>query len=199
MSAPSIERIAELQSLIAQFAQVERALHLPNTQQKESDTDHSFGLALTCWYLQPKIAPELDLLEIFKLALAHDLVEVHAGDTFVFDEVGKSDKDTRERAAMQKLADDWPDFPEIAEYAGKYADKLSEEAKFVKAVDKLLPLLLLELSGETEWQRLTITLEMERENKVTMFVSDYIRPYYDLVLKWLEERGNIPKGTGTNG
>lgn len=193
MTAPSIERIAELQALIAQFAQIDRALRLPNTQRHESDTDHSFGLALTCWYLQPKIAPELDLLEIFKIALAHDLVEIEAGDTFVFDESGKADKSDREHRAIAKLRSDWPDFSEMAQYAQLYDEKATEEARFVKAVDKMLPALMIELSGKTEWQRLDITLAMERENKVSMFVSDYIKTYYERMLSWLDEQNNIPK------
>ncbi len=190
---PTIQRIAELQQLIATFAGVERVYYLPNMSRKDADTDHSFGLALTCWYLQPKIAPELDLLEIFKLALAHDLVEIHAGDTFVFDNEGLQNKDNRERAAITQLRSDWPDFVDMADYAEKYMNKSSEEAKFVKAVDKLLPVLLLDLSGEKEWKRLAVTLEMEQKNKVSIRVSAYVSPYYEKLLAWLDERGNIPK------
>jgi putative hydrolases of HD superfamily len=194
MDYPSLDRLADLQQLIADFAKVQRVPHLADNGQPENDVEHSFGLALTCWYLQPKIAPNLDLLKILQHALAHDLVELHAGDTFIFDEENWATKDERERAALEKITHDWPDFPELAEHARNYMDKTDDEAKFVKAVDKLLPVIMVEL-GEKEafWKRHNITLEMERDNKVTIHVSDYVSPYYEKLINWLDERGNIPK------
>lgn len=76
-SAPTIQRIAELQQLIADFSRIERAVELADTKRPENDIDHSYGLALTCWFLAPKIAPELDLQKIFAYALSHDIVELH--------------------------------------------------------------------------------------------------------------------------
>lgn len=194
MDYPSLDRLADLQQLIADFAKVQRVPHLADNGQPENDVEHSFGLALTCWYLQPKIAPNLDLLKILQHALAHDLVELHAGDTFIFDEENWATKDERERAALERITHDWPDFPELAEHARNYMDKVDDEAKFVKAVDKLLPVIMVEL-GEKEafWKRHNITLEMERDNKVTVHVSDYVSPYYEKLINWLDERGNIPK------
>jgi putative hydrolase of HD superfamily len=193
MEYPTLDRIAALQQLIANFGDIERALNLPGTLRRENDNDHSFGLALTCWYLQPKIAPSLNLLEIFKYALSHDLVELHAGDTFAFDKLGMQGKMDRERTAVDRLSEEWIDFPELSQYAEGYMNRESEEAKFVKAVDKLLPPIMIELSGKSEWQRLGITLEAEHENKKSLYVSEYLRPYYNLLLEWLSNHGNIPK------
>lgn len=193
MSLPSVDRIAELQQLIAQFGAVERVLDLPGTSRRENNNDHSYGLALTCWFLQPKIAPGLDLLKVFKYALAHDIVELHAGDTFAFDKEALKRKPKREKAAVKQLREDWPDFPELPEYADQYMDRFEDEARFVKAVDKLLPVIMIDLTGKSEWERLGVTLADERENKVSIHVSEYMSPYYDLLLKWLDDRNNIPK------
>jgi putative hydrolase of HD superfamily len=194
---PTIERLAELQQLVADFSQVVRVPQLADTGRLENDVDHSFGLALTCWYLAPKIAPDLDMAKIFKYALSHDIVELHAGDTFVFasDEEVAS-KSVREDAAIEQLYEEWPDFTDMVDSAKGYKNKVDEEAKFVKAVDKVLPLLVIELGENSEfWNRHKITLDMERENKVTIKVSDHIAPYYEKVLVWLEERGNMHQPT----
>ncbi len=192
---PSIHRLAELQQLIADFAKVERVVPMGDAGHRENDVEHSYGLALTCWYLQSKIAPELDLLKILQYALAHDIVEVHAGDTFVFDEEHKTTKDTREREALEQIREDWPDFPDLAAYAKGYMDKIDAEARFVKAVDKILPVLLIELGLEhyDVWSERSVTLAHERENKVSIHVSEYLSPYYEKLIIWLDERGNIPK------
>lgn len=194
MTYPSMDRLADLQQLIADFAKVKRVPHLADNGQPENDVEHSFGLALTCWYLQPKIAPELDLLKILQHALAHDIVELHAGDTFIFDEENWATKEERERAALKQIEGDWPDFPEFTKHAADYMDKTDDEARFVKAVDKLLPVIMVEL-GEKEkfWNKHNITLKMERDNKVTIHVSDHASPYYEKLIEWLDERNNIPK------
>lgn len=191
---PSMDRLAELQQLIADFAKVKRVPHLADNGRPENDVEHSFGLALTCWYLQPKIAPQLDLLKIFQYALAHDIVELHAGDTYVFDEGLVATKDERERAALTQISYDWPDFSELTIYAEGYMDKADEEAKFVKAVDKLLPVIMIDI-GEKQvwWHKYNVTLEMEREHKKSIRVSNYVSPYYELLIDWLDKNGNIPK------
>lgn len=196
MDYPSIERLAQLQQLIADFAKVKRMPHLADNGQPENDVEHSFGLALTCWYLQPKIAPELDIGEILKLALAHDIVELHAGDTFSFDKVNTATKESRERVALTKIDEAWPDFPELSNYAKDYMEKLSEEAKFVKAVDKLLPPLMVELGEKSVfWHQHKITIEMEREQKVALHTSRYLSPYYEMLLDWLDQQGNLYQKT----
>ena len=188
---PSINRLAELQKFIADFARVERMTHLADLGRPENDVEHSYGLALTCWFLAPKIAPELNLEKIFAYALAHDTVEVHAGDTFVFGDpselAGKSD---REDAALEILSQDWHDFPEMTDYAAGYKAKRDEEARFVYAVDKILPVLMVELGEKTEfWERHRIGLQMEVENKKTILASPYVAPYYQKLVKWTSRPG----------
>lgn len=190
---PTIEHLADLQQLITNFSKVVRAPQLGDTGRLENDVDHSFGLALTCWYLAPKIAPQLNMEKLLKYALAHDIVEVHAGDTFVFaSEEAIASKAEREDAAIEQLYADWPDFTEMVDATKGYADKIDEEAKFVKAVDKILPLIIIEQGENSEfWNRHKITLDMERKNKVTIKVSDHVAPYYEKIIIWLEERGNM--------
>jgi putative hydrolases of HD superfamily len=192
---PSVDRLAELQQLIADFAKVERVPMFADVGRKETDVDHSYGLAMTCWYLQPKIAPDLNLGTVLQYALAHDIIEIHAGDTYSFDTEALKTKDSRERSALTQLKYEWPDFHALTDKAEGYMDKVDEEALFIKAVDKMLPIFMFELSNNPKqtWDDHAITLDMERQNKVTMHVSRYVSPYYDKLLNWLDERGNITK------
>jgi putative hydrolase of HD superfamily len=189
MKYPSMARIAELQQFIADFAKVERVPQLADTGRPENDVEHSFGLALTCWFLAPKIAPELSLEKIFAYALAHDTVEIHAGDTFIFGPAEAiASKSDREDAALEQLQHDWPDFPEMVESARGYKNKIDEEAKFVKAVDKILPVLMVNLGEKAAfWQRHKITLDMEIENKHSIEVSAIVAPYYQKLIDWMSD------------
>lgn len=186
---PSIDRIAELQQFIADFAKIQRVPHLANNGRPENDVEHSYGLALTCWYLAPKIAPELSLESIFAYALAHDTVELHAGDTFIFASAEElASKSNREDKALTQLKKDWSDFPEMIDYAAGYKNKRDEEAKFVYAVDKILPVLMVNLGEKSAfWERHKITLQMEADQKVTILKSSYVAPYYQKLLDWLAD------------
>ena len=193
MEHPSVERLGELQQFVANFSKITRVPLFLDTGRLENDVDHSYGLALTCWFLAPKIAPELNMEKVFKYALSHDIVELYAGDTFVFAEAEKVDsKSEREDAALEQLYEDWPDFPEMVDYAKGYKEKIDDEARFVKAVDKILPLLVIELGESSEfWNKHKITLDMERRNKVTIHVSHYVSPYYEKAIAWLEGRDSM--------
>jgi len=195
MDYPSIDRLAELQQMIADFAKVTRDnIPLADNKRPENDVEHSFGLALTCWYLQPKIAPELDLSKILRYALAHDIIEIHSGDTYIFDKELVSTKAQREQDALAKIGEEWSDFHELAGFAKSYMEKTDEEAKFVKAIDKILPVIMIDLhEKEKVWVPLKVTLEMQKEHKKTILVSDIAAPYYEKLITWLDERGNIPR------
>jgi putative hydrolase of HD superfamily len=191
---PSMDRLAELQQMIADFAKVTRAVPLANTNDAENDVEHSYGLAMTCWFLHDKLAPELDLGKILRYSLAHDIVELHAGDTYPWDEAAVATKYEREKAALRQIEKDWQDFKAIVEFAEGYADKVDEEAKFVYAVDKLLPVMMIELADAKKiWNEKKLTLAMERANKTTIQKSEILAPYYEKLLVWLDERDNIPK------
>jgi 5'-deoxynucleotidase YfbR-like HD superfamily hydrolase len=185
---PTMQRIAELQQFIADFAKVLRVPQLADTGRAENDVEHSFGLALTCWFLAPKIAPDLNLEKILKYAIAHDTVEIHAGDTFVFGEKKQLEsKAARENQAVDKLKSDWGDFSELSNYAVAYIHKADEEAKFVYAVDKILPVLMVNLGEKQEfWNRHKISYQMQAEEKGDkMRVSAAVAPYYEQLLEWM--------------
>lgn len=191
---PSMDRLADVQKFIADFAKVTRAVPLATTNTAENDVEHSYGLAMTAWFLHSHIAPELDLAKILQYALAHDVVEIHAGDTYVFDAAAVATKDIRERDALEQLRTEWPDFTEMTDATAAYADKRNEEARFVYAIDKLLPIIMIELDdAKTIWQHKQVTLAMERAHKKTILQSDIVAPYYEKLLSWLDERDNIEK------
>ena len=143
---------------------------------------------MTVWFLASRIAPHLNQEKLLKYALAHDLVELQAGDTFTFNnEKQLATKSAREDAAIEQLAKDWPDFPDMATYAERYKTKADEEARFVYATDKMLPVIMVNL-GEKQsfWDRHKITLTMmKQEKEPRMKESVYIAQLYDAFLEWM--------------
>ena len=192
---PDLERLAELQLMIGQFSKVRRVIQLADTGRLENDVEHSFGLALTCWFMHAQVAPSLDLQKIMMYALAHDIVELYAGDTFAFDAQAITTKADREAVSLQQVAQEWPDFPDLVDYAQGYADKRDAEAKFVYTIDKLLPSIMVRKSEDADfWHKHKITRsahESEKRNK--MKHSPEAIDYLEALNQWLAEPDNFYK------
>lgn len=180
MTRPDIHRILEFHDLLLQFQSIHRITHIPKSYDQENDTEHSYNLAMTAWFLA-QYFPHLDRDTIIRFALVHDLVEVHAGDTYVYaDAATLATKQEREHEALQKLERDWPDFPDLTQTIKEYETRASEEAKFVYALDKIMPILVIYLGEGYTWQQEGITPERLHEVKRhKVAVSEEIRPYYD--------------------
>lgn len=188
MKKPDVSRLLELQQLLLVFSQIERVIDRrhKDAYMRESDTEHSYNLAMTAWFLAPYF-PHLDKDTLIRLALAHDIVEVHAGDTFIYgDPALLASKSAREAAALERLKVEWPDFSDLTETIAAYEEKSSEEAKFVYALDKIMPIFAIYISDGYTWKNESITVDRLHEvKKDKVSLSKEIKPYYDALYELL--------------
>ena len=71
-------------------------------------------------------------------------------------------KPAREAAAVKQLDNRMGRLSEAATFTRGYMDKIDDEAKFVYAVDKLLPLIMVELAEpKVLWRKKGVTMAME--------------------------------------
>lgn len=170
----TLEYIQKLLSLIDQFKRVKRTIRNVGQEIHENDAEHSYELAVFCWFLANEVNKgdaSLDTEKIFKYALAHDLVEAYAGDTNSFDEEALATKDDREHAAFEKIKEEFGFFPELALSIERYENQIDAESIFVRSVDKIQPMLasLREygLSGKKSNVRMTLDeLSAFKESKI---------------------------------
>lgn len=188
---PQLNRLINLQELLLLFGSIERQLFVPDTpslkDRKENDAEHSYNLVMAAWYLS-QYYDHLDTNLCIKYALAHDLVEVYAGDTFAYDQHSRITKEDREAKAKAKLYGEWPDFNEMLEAVHAYETKQDSESKFVYALDKLMPIILGYLSKGKSWHHFNLTLKHVMEykgNKIA--ISPEIKPLYDELIEVLKK------------
>ena len=132
----------ELGGLAMKFARVER---IPRYDEKtrENDAEHSFMLSLVATELASELyGEEMNSGLITQYAMVHDLIEVKTGDiaTFHYDANDMSAKHATEQAALEELLNELP--PYTAQLLRDYEDQKTPESRFVKAVDKLLPVIV---------------------------------------------------------
>jgi putative hydrolase of HD superfamily len=142
---------------------------------------------MTAMYLAPHF-PKLDVNLLIKYALVHDLVEVHAGDTYVFaTEDVLSTKAEREAAAQQKLAKEWNDFPIMNTLIEQYEMKADKETSFIYALDKLMPVMQIFINEGYTWKQERLTLDkLHKHKKDKVSNSPEILFYYDQLIDLLK-------------
>ena len=131
---------------------VVRAIHVPGRDIKENDVEHSYHLAMMGWYLNISGKLGYDTDSLVKYALIHDLAEAYAGDVSALDPVGRVGKPEREAAALQRIRAEFPLAEEIVSAVHNYETLADEEAKFIYALDKLMPMVMVYLADGRTWQ-----------------------------------------------
>jgi putative hydrolase of HD superfamily len=113
-------------------------------ERRENDAEHSWHLALFAVVLaEHAVEPAIDVARVLRMVLVHDLVEIDAGDTFLYDDAGAATQAAREERAAERifgllgapLAEDlrgaWREFEARA----------TPEARFARALDRAQPIL----------------------------------------------------------
>jgi 5'-deoxynucleotidase YfbR-like HD superfamily hydrolase len=124
------------------FGRVDRITYHDDGTTPESDTDHTVMLGLIACAFAERHLPDLDLGLIAQYALVHDLVEVYAGDTptLRINAEQRASKEEREMAAYRRIYDEFhASLPWVHTMIAFYEARDTPEARYVKAMDKLLP------------------------------------------------------------
>lgn len=106
------------------------------TKRVESDAEHTFSMALLALYIIKHKQLKLDESKVLKMILYHELCEIDTGDITPFDNVSKEQKYLEELKAVERISKNY-NMPEILEIWKEFEEEKTQEAKFVKQMDKL--------------------------------------------------------------
>jgi len=132
---------------------IKRKTKLFNSNRQENDAEHSWHLAVMAIILEEHANFEVDLLKVIKMLLIHDLVEIDAGDTFLFD-TNKSHNNTEEElVAAKRIFNILPEkqAQNLLNTWIEFEDGETKEAKFAKTMDRLEPVLQNESNNGGTW------------------------------------------------
>lgn len=132
----------------------------PNCR-KENDAEHAWHLALMTILLSEYANEPIDILKTVTMVLIHDLVEIDAGDTYAYDEVGKQDQKAREEKAAERIYGMLPKDQAEKLYAiwKEFEERKTPEAKFAKTMDNIQPMMLNHASGGKAWEEHGVFLQ----------------------------------------
>lgn len=134
-----LEFIAEIDKLKG----VVRQTPLIDRSRRENDAEHSWELAVMAIVLAEYAGSPVDLPRVVTMLLIHDIVEIDAGDTFLYDDEAATTKPAREQRAADRLFELLPNdqATELRALWDEFEDLKTPEARFAKALDRLQPLL----------------------------------------------------------
>jgi len=185
--------LLEFVNFTHEIRKIKRAMWVKDDEQFENDSEHGYQLALVALYIIEERQLSLDAFKCMGIALVHDILEVHSGDTPIF-----GDKDTRasqaerERQAVLSLKAQWPQMKIMLSLIDEYEARVSNESKFIYALDKLVPILNNYLDNGRNWHKNSVTLDdiqAAKQSKVS--VDPIVASYYADIVTVLENRADL--------
>lgn len=173
-----------------------RRNHLADDSRRENTAEHTWHTILTALLLfeYAENKHELNLLHIVRMISIHDLVEIEAGDTFMFDVEANKNKFDRENQAAKKIFTLLP-YDQGKQYYDTWLEFEKEEtpdAIFAASVDKIMPVLLNTYSKGVSWRETNITAEQVHTTlKVIKKGSKKIQELLEELIRLGKENGNL--------
>jgi putative hydrolase of HD superfamily len=155
----TIERLEQQIQFIVEIdklKQVVRQTYLTDASRRENSVEHSWHLALMAMVLAEHANdPDIDIQRVVKMVLVHDIVEIDAGDTFLYDDKHSESKISRELAAADRLFNLLPS--DQADMFRNLWDEFeacqTRDAKFAHALDRFQPMLHNVITKGKAWQK----------------------------------------------
>lgn len=150
----------------------------------ENVAEHVHMLTRVALHIAAQLYPDLNAADISLFSLIHDDLEAYIGDTPTHELTQEisDDKAVREEAALNQLSKDFAGLPSYVAAINAYEKQEQPEARFVRVVDKLMPLLTNIVSGGTaladHWTKDDLMNNVNTKNK--KLLKDY--PEYSAVL-----------------
>jgi putative hydrolase of HD superfamily len=160
-----MERLEQQMTFVAEAGLLKGVLRqtmLTRPARRENSAEHSWHLAVMALALGDYAPPGTDLARVTAMLLVHDLVEVDAGDLFVYASAAdQARQEAAERAAADRIFGLLPadQAASARELWDEFEERRSPEARFARALDRLQPMLAnIQADGGT-WREHGITAD----------------------------------------
>ncbi|HCH1224450.1 HD domain-containing protein [Vibrio parahaemolyticus] len=127
----------------------------------ENSGEHSWHVALMAVLMEEHANAPVDICRVMKMLLIHDVVEIDAGDTFVYDIAATKEQAEKEIKAAERLFGMLPidQGQELLALWQEFEVAQSDDAKYAKALDRLIPMLLNYHNNGQSWKENSVTRE----------------------------------------
>lgn len=175
---------------------IQRRTKLFNSDRNENDAEHSWHLAMMTLVLAEHSDQPIDVLKVVKMVLIHDLVEIDAGDTFIYDTTKNHTNTEEELLAAKRIFGLLPEVQakEFLAVWEEFEEGITNEAKFARTMDRFEPLLQNTSNNGGTWKEFDVEYQtVYNKKKVIANGSSSIWNYVENLLNESVEKGILRK------
>ncbi|UYI46000.1 HD domain-containing protein [Vibrio natriegens] len=160
-----MERLEKQLKLLIELDQLKNVLRRTRVKSAEgrleNSGEHSWHVALMAVLMEEHANAPVDICRVMKMLLIHDVVEIDAGDTFVYDTAVSKEQAEKEIKAAERLFGMLPreQGKELLALWHEFEAAQTDDAKYAKALDRLIPMLLNYHNDGQSWQEHGVTRE----------------------------------------
>lgn len=164
-----------------------RQTPIADGSRRENTAEHSWHLAMFAMVLAEHAPEPVDIARVITMLLLHDIVEIDAGDTFIYaaaDPAVAAQQEADELAAAHRIFSLLPvdQAARLRALWDEFEAKESSDAKFAKTIDRLQPILLNRVSGGGSWKVHAITADKTRRMVRALMPADSVLTDYAFTL-----------------
>lgn len=175
---------------------IQRKTKLFNSDRHENDAEHSWHLAMMTIVLAEHSDKPIDVLKVVKMVLIHDIVEIDAGDTFIYDTTKNHTNTEEELIAAKRIFGLLPT-EQAAEFIAiweEFEEGSTDEAKFARSMDRFEPLLQNTSNKGGTWAEFDVKYEtVYNKKKAIKNGSTTIWNYAENLINESVEKGILKK------
>ena len=166
---------------------IQRKTRLFNSERSENDAEHSWHLAMMTIVLAEHSNVKVDVLKVLKMVLIHDIVEIDAGDVFLYDTNKMHCNTMAERQAAERIFGLLPkdQFEELTALWEEFEACETAEAKFAKSMDRFEPLLQNVSNDGGTWKEYGV--DYSKVYKTQLVIKDGSAAIWDVAKPMLEQ------------
>jgi len=181
-----IEKIFDFIIEIEKLKDVYRKTRPVGLDRFENSAEHSWHVCLCALMLKEYANEKIDIDRVVKMLLIHDLGEIDAGDTIVYESDTLAVKKSEE-AGLNRLLQLLPKHQqeEYKQLWQEFESAKTAEAKYAKAIDRIPPLLH-NLHGDGHsWK--TYTISKERVFSVNSKIEEGLAEVWEVLKEKLQD------------
>lgn len=166
---------------------IQRKTRLFNSERAENDAEHSWHLAMMTIVLAEHSNVKVDVLKVLKMVLIHDIVEIDAGDIFLYDTTTSHTNTEAERMAAERIFGLLPkdQSEELIALWEEFEACETDEAKFAKSMDRLEPLLQNVSNNGGTWKEFNV--EYSKVYNTQVVIKDGSTEIWNMARPMLEQ------------
>jgi len=116
---------------------------LTDHTRRENSAEHSWHIAMSVLIFSEYAAEDVDACRVMQMLLVHDLVEIYAGDTYCYDDLGRESQFEREELAADRIFGILPadQTQRLRSLWDEFEKRDTPESRFANALDRVQPFL----------------------------------------------------------